>query len=111
MDDDNDNDDDDDDDAGCFGQPPSSQPPFPSSFVLPVYNPPTTSISEEEDNEIEKDLTPAQKFLLGEITKQPLVVGERVAVAEKTRIFENLNKLFPKADVVMTQQSLLVELK
>ena len=42
----------------------------------------------------------AQKFLFDKITKQPFVVEENVAVAEKVRFSENLNKLFPKADAV-----------
>ena len=64
---------------------------------MPAYNPFSPSISEEEDDEIEKDLIPAQKFLLAETTKQPLAVGEKDALAEKVRFSENLNKLFPKA--------------
>ena len=78
-------------------QPPSPPPSPPLPFGLPVYNPFSPSISEEEDDEIEKDLTPAQKFLLAETTKQPLAVGEKDALAEKVRFSENLNKLFPKA--------------
>ena len=46
-------------------------------------------------------MTPAQKFLLGDTIKAlPLAAREKVAVAEKVRFSENLNKLFQKGDVV-----------
>lgn len=65
-----------------------------------MYNPPSPSISEEKDTETEKDLTPAQNFLLSETTKQPLAIREKVAFAEKVRLSGNLNTLFPKHDAV-----------
>ena len=96
-----DNDDDAKSDVGSFGRNPlSPQPPPP--FDLQLYQPPSPLISEEENGKIEKDLTPVQKFLLGETTKAPpLVAREKVAVAEKVRLSGNLNKLFPKGDAVL----------
>ena len=94
-----DDDDDSNDHDNGFGSLPSLSLSLP--FDLFLYNPPSPSISEDDDNEIEKDLTPAQKFLLGDTTKVPqLAAREKVAVAEKIRFSENLNKLFPKLDAV-----------
>ena len=46
-------------------------------------------------------MTPAQKFLPGDTAKAPpLAAREKVPVEEKVRFFENLSKLFPKADAV-----------
>ena len=93
TDDDGNNDDDD-----GFG--PLLSLPSPPPFGLPQYNPPSPSIS-EDDNEIEKDLTPAQKILLGDTAEAlPLTIREKNAVAEKVTLSKNLNKLFPKAEAV-----------
>ena len=100
VDDYSDDDDNKDDDDNGFG-PPASLPPAPP-FGLPLYNPPSPLIS-KDDNEIAKDLTPAQKFLLGDTAKAPPFAAREkvaVAVAEKIGFSENLSELFPKADVV-----------
>ena len=56
-------------------------------------------ISEDDYDEIEKDLTPAQKVLIGDTAKAlPFTAREKVAVAEKVRFTKNWYKLFPKAD-------------
>ena len=71
------------------------------AFGLHLYNPPSSLISEDDDNDIEKDFTPAQKFLLGDTAKAlPLAAREKVAVAGKVRFSEYLNKLFPKVNAV-----------
>ena len=93
-----------------FGPPPSLQ--LLPHFGLPLYNHPSPSISEGDNNEIEKDLTPAQKFLLGG------TANAQVVFAEKLRFSEKLKKLFLKADAVfennnqkLMMRSLLAELK
>ena len=51
--------------------------------------------------DIERDLTPTQKFLLGdELSKvkgelEAVVVKEKVAAKEKITLSNNLNKMFP----------------
>ena len=95
MDDDNNND----NNNNGFGTPAS--PPPPLLFGLLLCSPLSPSISEDDNNEIEKDLTPAQVFLPGDTAKAlPLATREKGAFAEKVRFSENLNKLFPKADAV-----------
>ena len=60
-------------------------------FDLSLCNPPPPLISEDDYDEIEKDLTPAQKVLIGDTAKAlPFTAREKVAVAEKV--------FFPKAD-------------
>ena len=55
------------------------------------------SISEDNDDEIEKDLTPAQKFLLGDTVKAlPLAAREKVAVAEKVTFSEKFKQSVSK---------------
>ena len=74
---------------------------LPPPFGLRLYNPSSPLISEDNHDKIAKDLTPAQKFLLGDTAKVlPLVTREKVAVAEKVRFSKNLNKLFPKTNAV-----------
>ena len=77
--------------------------PLPPPFGLPLHNPPSPLVSEGNDDEIEigKNLTPTQKFLFGDTAKASLLVAkEKVAVAEKVRFSENLNKLFSKVNAI-----------
>ena len=74
---------------------------MPLPFDLSLCNPPSPSISEDGNIKIEKDFTPAQKFILGDTAKlPPLVAREKVAIIEKDRFLKNLKKLFPKADAI-----------
>ena len=59
-------DDDNNDDGNGFGPPLFLSLPPP--FGLPLYNPPSPSIFEDDDK-TEKDFTPAQKFLLVDTAK------------------------------------------
>ena len=57
-------------------------------------------ISEDNGDGIEKDLTPSQKILFGDSKVLLLATRKKVAVTERVKFTENLNKLFPKANVV-----------
>ena len=77
-----DDDDDDDDDDNNNNDDSFRRLPF----ELPLYNPPPPSISEDHYDEIEKDVTPAQKVLVGDTVKTlPFTAREKVAVSEKVR--------------------------
>lgn len=75
-------------------------PPTPLPFVLLVHNPSSPAICDEQDDEIEKDLTVAQRFLLDDTTKQSLAIRGKVVVAEKIRSSKSLKKLFLNVDEV-----------
>ena len=102
------NDDDDDDDVD------DNDPltPLPPSFNLPLYYPPLPSI-DKGDNDIENNLNPIQKFLLGDTPQQEKVavaVGEKTTTAvKKARFSGNLNKLFPKADEIFNDQKIDID--
>ena len=98
-DDDDDDDDDEDDNKTPFGRllqlSYNFNLPFPPSYYsfLP-------SISDNDN--LEKDLNPTQKFLLGNNKAKPIgeleKIKEEIPITEKVIFSENLNKLFPKGE-------------
>ena len=84
VDDDDDDDDDynDDDDDENGPRPPRSLPPPPYDFSL--YNISLSSLPPTTSNNYAVERTPASR--------------EKVAIAEKIKLSENINKLFSKAD-------------
>ena len=97
--DDDDDDDDEDDNKTPFGRllqlSYNFNLPFPPSYYsfLP-------SISDNDN--LEKDLNPTQKFLLGNNKAKPIgkleKTKEEIPITEKVIFSENLNKLFPKGE-------------
>ena len=97
--DDDDDDDDEDDNKTPFGQllqlSYNFKLPFPPSYYsfLP-------SISDNDN--LEKNLNPTQKFLLGNNEAKPIgeleKIREEIPTTEKVIFSENLNKLFPKGE-------------
>ena len=82
-------------------------PPLSPSLNLLSYYPPSTS-TDGDDNNIENDLNPTQKFLLGYARQQEKIAvaeGEKTTAAvKKARFSGNLNKLFPNADEIFNDQ-------